>query len=97
MITYVVLVNFTDQGIRNAKETVKRADAFKEMAKKFGVNVREMFWTQGQHDIVVITEAPDDITGTALNLSLCALGTVRTQSLRAFSGAEMEQVRAKVV
>jgi len=97
MITYVVLVNFTDQGIRNAKDTVKRADAFKEMAKKFGVNVREMLWTQGQHDIVLITEAPDDITGTALNLSLCALGNVRTQSLRAFSAAEMKDILAKMV
>jgi uncharacterized protein with GYD domain len=97
MITYVVLVNFTDQGIRNAKDTMKRADAFKEMAKKFGVNVREMFWTQGQYDIVLITEAPDDVAGTALNLSLCALGNVRTQSLRAFSASEMKQVLAKMV
>ena len=96
MITYVVLVNLTDQGIRAAKDTIKRADAFKEMAKKFGVNVREIFWTQGQYDIVLITEAPDDITGTALNLSLCALGNVRTQSLRAHSAAEMKEVVAKM-
>ena len=96
MITYVVLVNFTDQGIRNAKDTLKRADAFKEMAKKFGVNVKEMFWTQGQYDIVLITEAPDDITGTALNLSLCMLGNVRTQSLRALSAVEMKEVLAKM-
>ena len=96
MITYVVLVNFTDQGIRNARDTIKRSDAFKEMAKKFGVNVKEMFWTQGQYDIVLITEAPDDITGTALNLSLCTLGNVRTQSLRALSAVEMKEVLAKV-
>lgn len=96
MITYVVLVNLTDQGIRTAKDTIKRADAFKEMAKKFGVNVREIFWTQGQYDIVLITEAPDDITGTALNLSLCALGNVRTQSLRALSAGEMKEVLAKM-
>ena len=96
MITYVVLANFTDQGIRNAKDTIKRTEAFKDMAKKFGVTVREIFWTQGQYDIVVITEAPDDISGTALNLSLCALGNVRTQSLRAFSGTEMKAILAKV-
>jgi len=96
MITYVVLANFTDQGIRNAKDTIKRTEAFKDMAKKFGVTVREIFWTQGQYDIVVITEAPDDISGTALNLSLCALGNVRTQSLRAFSAAEMKAILAKV-
>ena len=97
MITYVVLMNFTDQGIRNAKDTLKRADAFKEMAKKFGVTVREMFWTQGLHDIVVITEAPDEASGTALNMSLCALGNVRTQTLRAFSADEMKQVIAKML
>jgi len=97
MITYVVLMNFTDQGIRNAKDTLKRADAFKEMAKKFGVTVREMFWTQGLHDIVVITEAPDEASGTALNMSLCALGNVRTQTLRAFSANEMKQIIAKML
>ena len=97
MITYAVLVNFTDQGIRNAKDTLKRADAFKEMAKKFGVTVREMFWTQGLHDIVVITEAPDEASGTALNMSLCALGNVRTQTLLAFSADEMKQIIAKML
>jgi uncharacterized protein with GYD domain len=97
MITYVVLVNFTDQGIRNAKDTLKRADAFKEMAKKFGVTVREMFWTQGLHDIAVITEAPDEASGTALNMSLCALGNVRTQTIRAFSANEMKQIIAKML
>ena len=96
MITYVVLANFTDQGLRSAKETVKRTDAFKEMAKKFGVKVREVFWMQGQYDIIAITEAPDDLSGTALNLSLCALGNVRTQSLRAFSAAEMKEILAKM-
>jgi uncharacterized protein with GYD domain len=97
MITYVVLVNFTDQGIRNAKDTLKRAEAFKDMAKKFGVTVREMFWTQGQHDIVVITEASDEASATALNMSLCALGNVRTQTLRAFSADEMKQIIAKML
>jgi len=78
------------------RDTIKRSDAFKEMAKKFGVNVKEMFWTQGQYDIVLITEAPDDITGAALNLSLCTLGNVRTQSLRALSAVEMKEVLAKM-
>ena len=97
MITYVVLVNFTDQGIRNAKDTVKRAEALKEMAKKFGVTIKEFFWTQGQYDIVTITEAPDEVSGTALNMSLCALGNVRTQTLRAFSADEMKQVITKML
>jgi uncharacterized protein with GYD domain len=96
MVTYIVLVNFTDQGIRTVKDTVKRAEAFKEMAKKFGVTVKENFWTQGQYDIVTIVEAQDDVSGTALSMSLCALGNVRTQTLRAFAADEMKQIIAKM-
>ena len=76
---------------------MKRAEAFKDMAKKFGVTVREIFWTQGQYDIVTITEAPARTSATALNLSLCALGNIRTQSLRAFSAAEMKAIIGKMV
>lgn len=96
MITYVVLSTFTDQGIRNLKDTMKRAEAFKEMAKKFGVTVKETFWTQGQYDIVTIVEAQDELSATALNLSLGALGNIRTQSLRAFAADDMKQIIAKM-
>jgi uncharacterized protein with GYD domain len=89
MVTYVVLAKFTDQGIRNAKDSPKRAEAFKQMAATFGATVKELFWTQGQYDIVTVVDAPDEISATALNLSICALGNVRTESLRAFSAAEM--------
>jgi uncharacterized protein with GYD domain len=97
MNTYVVLVNFTDQGIRNAKDSVKRMEAFKEMAKKFGVTVREFFWTYGRYDMVAINEAPDEASGMALNMSLCALGNVRTQTLHAFSADEMKPIIAKML
>jgi uncharacterized protein with GYD domain len=60
MVTYVVLAKFTDQGIRNAKESPRRADAFKEMAKTFGVAVKDIVWTQGQYDVVTLVEAPDE-------------------------------------
>src|SRR3974377_1344750 len=96
MINYVVLSTFTDQGIRNAKDTVKRTEAFKEMAKKFGVTVKESFWTQGQYDIVTIVEAQDELSGTALNMNLGALGNIRTQTLRAFVADEMKQIIAKM-
>jgi uncharacterized protein with GYD domain len=97
MATYVVLANFTDQGVRNAKDSPKRADAFKDMAKKCGATVKEIFWTQGLYDIVTIVEAPDDVTATALALSVGALGNVRTQTLRAFSAADMKGVVGKMV
>ena len=89
MVTYVVLAKFTDQGIRNAKESPKRADAFKEMAKTFRVTVKDIVWTQGRYDIVTILDAPDESSFMSLTLSLGALGNVRTESLRAYSAAEM--------
>ena len=84
MITYVVLANFTDQGIRSAKESPKRADAFKQMAKTFGVTVKDLFWTQGRYDVVTIVEAPDKSSVMSLSLSLGALGNVRTEIVAGF-------------
>ena len=97
MATYVILATFTDQGIKTAKDSPKRAEAFKQMAKTFGITVKEIFWTQGRYDIVVLTEAPDELTATALNLSLGALGNVRTESLRAFSADEMATIVSKMI
>jgi uncharacterized protein with GYD domain len=96
MATYIVLTTFTDQGIRNAKDTTKRADAVRELAKKFGVTAREFFWTLGSYDVVAIFEAPDDSSMTALGLAIGASGNVRTQTLRAFSREEMNRVLAKL-
>lgn len=92
MVAYVVLASFTDQGIRNAKESPKRAEAFKAMAKTFGVTVKELVWTQGRYDVVTIVDAPDEASFMSLTLSLGALGNVRTESLRAFSADEMTKV-----
>ena len=97
MATYVVLANFTDQGVRSAKDSPKRAEAFRKMAETFGVTVKELFWTQGRYDIVTILDAPDEFSATALNLNLSALGNVRTESLRAFSAAEMTTIVGKML
>ena len=97
MATYIVLVNFTDQGIRNVKDTRKRAEAFKETAKKLGVTVKDTYWTLGQYDVVAILEAPDAATVTALNLSVSALGNVRTQTLAAFSAIEIGGILDKML
>jgi uncharacterized protein with GYD domain len=97
MATYIVLGQFTDQGVRNVKESTKRAEAFKEMAKRAGATVKEVYWTLGQYDIATIVEAPDDAAVTALLLSVGALGNVRTQSLRAFSADEMGRILGKMV
>jgi uncharacterized protein with GYD domain len=97
MVTYVVLAKFTDQGAKTAKDSPKRAEAFKQMAKTFGVTVKDIYWTQGRYDIVTVVEAPDELSATALNLSLSALGNIRTESLRAFSSAEMMNIVAKML
>jgi uncharacterized protein with GYD domain len=96
MSTYIMLINFTDQGIRNVKDTTKRAKAFKEMAKKLGVTVKDVYWTLGQYDLVSILEAPDPASITTVGLSVGALGNVRTQTLSAFSAEEIGQIVAKM-
>jgi uncharacterized protein with GYD domain len=97
MVTYIVLAKFTDQGAKTAKDSPKRAEAFRQMAQTFGVTVKDIFWTQGRYDIVTVVEAPDELSATALNLSLSALGNIRTESLRAFSSAEMMKIVAKML
>jgi uncharacterized protein with GYD domain len=97
MPTYIMLGQFTDQGIRNVKETTKRAEAVKEMAKKVGANVKEVYWTLGAYDVAAVVDAPDDTSVTALFLSVGALGNVRTQTLRAYTSEEMGRVLGKIV
>jgi uncharacterized protein with GYD domain len=95
MATYILLGNFTDQGIRGVKDTTKRADAVKEAAKKFGVNMKEILWTMGQYDMVVTLEAPDDAAVSAYALAVGAAGNIRGQTLRAYSRDEMNAILSK--
>jgi uncharacterized protein with GYD domain len=97
MPTYIVLGNFTDQGIRNVKDTVKRAEALRAMATKLGITVREVFWTLGQYDVAMILEAPDEAVATAFGLSVGAQGNGRTQTLRAFTADEIGRILGKMV
>jgi len=96
MATYVLLAKFTDQGIKNVKETTKRADAFKEMAQAAGVTVKDIVWTLGRYDIIATVDAKDEMSVTALGLSLGRAGNIHTETLRAFSSAEMSQILSKV-
>lgn len=97
MPTYLVLGNFTEQGIRNVKDTAKRAEKLREMARKAGVTVKEVYWTLGSYDIATIWEAPDEASVTALGLSIGALGNVRTTTLRAYTADEIPAVLGKMV
>ena len=96
MATFIMLASFTDQGIRNVKDTTKRAGAVKEAAAKFGVSVRNLYWTLGAYDVVTIVDAPDDQAVAALLFSIGSLGSVRTQSLKAFEADEVEGILKKI-
>ena len=96
MATYICLSSFTEQGIRNVKDTTSRADAVRESAKKYGVNVKDIYWTLGNVDVVGIFEAPDEASITAFALALGSSGNVRTQMLRAFTKEEMKGVLKKM-
>lgn len=96
MATFITTIKFTPQGIRGIGETTKRAAALKASAKKMGVKVTDIYWTLGDHDGVLIFEAPDDEAATALLLHLGAMGNVHTTTARAFTAAEMDKILAKV-
>jgi len=96
MVRYIILLNFTDQGIRNVKQTVERARAFKATADKLGANLKDLYWTQGSYDLVGTVEAQDEGSAMALLMALGSLGNVRSQTLRAFSSEEMGHILAKM-
>jgi uncharacterized protein with GYD domain len=97
MATYIVLGHFSDQGIRNVKDSAKRADAVRQMAQTVGASVKDIYWTIGQYDVVAIVEASDDKVVTAFGLSIGRLGNVRTETMRAFTKPEMESILNNVV
>ena len=97
MASYILLASYTEQGIKGIKETVKRTDAVKALAKKAGITMKESYWTLGQFDVVAVFDAPDDEAMTAFSLSVAKMGNVKTQTLRAFSGKEMSGILDKMV
>jgi uncharacterized protein with GYD domain len=96
MAMYVSLIQFTDQGIRNVKKTIKRGDAAMAEAEKMGMKIVEEFWTMGTYDVVVIVDAPNDETMSAFMLKIGSLGNVKSHTMRAFRREEMAGVLAKI-
>ena len=95
MARFVSTIRFTDQGIRQIKDTRKRADALKSAAEKMGARVEGTYWTLGPFDGVLIFDAPDDETATALMLSVASAGNIQTQTARAFDSEEMQGILSK--
>ncbi len=95
MATYVVLMNWTDQGMKAAGNTVDRYEAAKQDLAQRGVTIKDIYWTMGAHDIVTVVEAADDETATAGLLRLASQGNLRTTTMRAFNAEEARGVIEK--
>ena len=96
MATYISLVQFTDKGIRAAKETTQRVAEWSATVRSIWVSIKQMYWTLGQYDQVCVFEAPDDETAASVLLSADILGNIRTQTLRAFTSDQMEKILANI-
>ena len=96
MARYIMLLNWTDQGVKGARDTIKRAKAAAGAFEKAGGKLVQCLWTLGQYDLVLTVEAPSDEAITALGLQLGMQGNVRSCTLRAFDEKEMEQILKKV-
>ena len=92
MPRFITLIDFTTKGIGAIQDTVKRSDAFRETAAEMGAEIHEVYWTLGAHDGVLIFDAPDGPTATALVVKLGRAGNVQTKTLRAFERGEMQEI-----
>jgi uncharacterized protein with GYD domain len=90
--TYIGLINWTDQGIRNVRDTLPRADRADQLGEKYGVRIDRLYWTVGPYDLVGILEAPDEEAVSAFALELGATGRVHTTMLRAYEREEMSRI-----
>ena len=92
MATFIALLDYTDQGIRNIKDSPHRADHFNKIAEQADARIVGQYWTIGSHDGVLILEAPNDEVAASILLRLAALGNVRTTTLRAFEWADAQDL-----
>ena len=92
MPTYVVLMNWTDQGARTDRDAVHRRDEAEALAQKYGARIEQSYWTMGHYDAVTTIEAPDDESITAMMLELTAEGNIRTTTLRAFDHDQVQEI-----
>jgi uncharacterized protein with GYD domain len=94
--TYISLLSWTDKGVSAIHDTVSRRRQAEEALGRMGVQMKQAFWTQGRCDVVLILEAPDDATVAAATLGAARQGFFRTETMRAFTEAEMEQIIQKI-
>ena len=97
MSTYVTLLRWTQQGVTNIKESPARLDAFKQLVKSAGGELKAFYMVTGQYDMVAVIEAPSDPAGAGLLLQLASKGDVRTETLRAFTEDEYRKIIAALL
>jgi uncharacterized protein with GYD domain len=97
MSAYVLLCNFTDQGIRGIKEGPSRRAAAREMAKKLGVEVTSAHLAMGTYDLIIHAEAASDDVLAKWALSLASKGNLRTNTVKVFSEAETDKILAAII
>jgi uncharacterized protein with GYD domain len=92
MPTYVTLIRYTDQGIRNIKESPARLDAAKKVFQAAGGEIKSFYLALGKYDAIVVSEGPNDEAAIKVSLSLGSQGNVRTETLRVFNEAEYRKL-----
>jgi uncharacterized protein with GYD domain len=92
MSTYILLANYTEQGIKNVKESPSRLDAARELAGKYGVTIDDFYLTLGEYDLVARLDAPSDDAVARFLLAIGRLGNIRSKTLRAFSEQEFRTI-----
>jgi len=96
MRSYVILANWTDQGVKSSRDTLKRAKSFRALIESRGGKLREHLYTLGDYDIIMVTEFPDDDSAAAAVLTLASLGNVRAKTMRAFTDGETAGIIAQL-
>src|SRR5262245_23038058 len=92
MPTYISLIQYTDQGIRNIKDSAKRLDDGRKAFQAAGATLKEFYLVMGEYDIVVVSDAPNDETVAKVSLALASKGNVRTKTMRAFTENEFRKL-----
>ncbi|MGO9964808.1 MAG: GYD domain-containing protein [Acidimicrobiales bacterium] len=95
MPSYVTLLNWTDEGIKNFRQSTERAKDFTKLVEASGGKVRELVWTIGEYDLVTIADYPDEEAAVAALLKVAAAGNIRSNTMRAFSASEMDRIVAR--
>jgi uncharacterized protein with GYD domain len=96
MPTYLILTNWTNEGVEKIKDSPSRFDAAKKVIESSGGKLKDFYLLMGQYDMALIAEAPDDATVARVNLSLASKGSVRTQTSRAFTEDEYRKIIAGI-